>query len=118
VCGLRVTPLDVKHGRVRTWGLRFDEGGVPKFAYFSDVKSLSPAVVEAVRGIPVLVLDALRFETHPTHMCVEESLAAAQEVGAGQTWFTHVTHFLSHAKVEPTLPAGIKLAYDTLVLDL
>lgn len=118
VCGMRVVPLDVPHGTVRTWGFRFDEGGHPRFAYFSDCKTLPDEVVEQVRGVPVLVLDALRMEPHPTHLTLPEAIDVAERVGAGATWFTHITHLLPHARTEASLPSSMRLSYDTLTLEI
>ena len=118
VCGVTVTPFEVPHGRVRTWGFRFDVNGSPRLAYASDAKELPPASRELVRGVPVLVLDALRHEPHPTHLTLGEAIEVARDVRPDAAWFTHITHLLPHAATEATLPEGMRLAYDTLVLDL
>ena len=75
------------------------------------------AVLDKVRGVEVLVLDALRRKPHPTHLCLDEALTTARRVGAGRTYFTHLTHGMSHRDLEALLPAQIRPAHDGLRLE-
>lgn len=109
--GLRVDPLAVWHGRVRVFGYRV--GGL---AYLTDVSRIPEAVYPKLRGLSVLVLDALRREPHNTHFHLDQALAEARRIGARRTYFTHLCHRLGHAATEKTLPRGVRLAYDGLAL--
>jgi phosphoribosyl 1,2-cyclic phosphate phosphodiesterase len=60
----------------------------------------------------------LRLRPHPTHFSLDEAIAAASEIGARRTFFTHMCHDLKHAETCARLPAGMTLAHDGLVLDL
>lgn len=107
------------HGSVEVLGLVFEErrSGV-KFTYFTDCKSVSPAQRELARGSRVVVLDGLRPEPHPTHMCIPEAIAVAQDIGAPRTFLTHLTHAISHAGDGAQLPRGVAFAHDGLRLKL
>lgn len=113
-----VTPLALKHGRTRVNGYLLSRGGERLAAYMSDCKSISDEAFERIIGVRHLIVDALRFEPHPTHMSVSEALALAEKVQPGRTWFTHLCHDLMHAEVEPTLPEGVRIAYDGLKINL
>jgi len=113
-----ITPLLVTHGKVETHGFLFRRGGRKLAAYVPDLKSAPPATLEALAGVEVLIVDALRFTSHPTHLNFDEALALAREVGAGRTWFTHFQCQVSHAEAEENVPPDVRLAYDGLVLAL
>lgn len=107
------------HGGVNTLGLVFTEkSSGKKFAYYTDCKRLTVEAVKLARNSDALVLDGLRPLPHPTHMSIPEAVVAAAEIGAKQTWLTHLTHISDHATTDAGLPSGVKLAYDGLRLVL
>ncbi len=108
-----IVPVPVQHGPWSVLGFR-----VGTFAYLTDCNGIPAASLGALRGVETLVLDALRHTPHPTHFTVEQAIAAAREVGAATTYFTHIAHDLGHAETCATLPPGITLAYDGLALEI
>ena len=107
------------HGGVNTLGLIFTErSSGKKFTYYTDCKSVTLEARELAMGSDVVVLDGLRPEPHPSHMSVYEAITAAQEIGAPQTYLTHITHFMDHESWSAELPEGIAFAYDGLRLNL
>lgn len=109
IAGHDVTPVEVPHGRMRVFGYR-----VGPIGYVTDAKELPSAAEEILRGVRVLVLNALFRKTHPTHLSISEAIATAQRVGAERTFLTHLTHRISHAELEAELPDDIRPAFDGL----
>jgi phosphoribosyl 1,2-cyclic phosphate phosphodiesterase len=87
-------------------------------AYVTDCNAVPAEVVESIRGVTLLVLDALRHRPHPTHLNVEQALAVAAEVSPKLTLLTHACHELDHAVTESALPANVRVAYDNLVIEV
>jgi len=125
--GLRFTPLKLLHGKLPVLGFRIEalnedghvaanQPGPLPLAYCTDVSNIPPETWPRLTGLKTLVLDMLRYRKHPTHMTVDEAINAAGEIDAGQTWFTHMTHDISHAELDPKLPMAMNLAYDGLVI--
>jgi len=105
--GAEWTPIALVHGEFDVLGFR-----IGRLAYCTDVSLIPDASWELLRDLDVLVLDALQWKPHPSHFSVEEAIEAATRIGARETWFTHITHFLPHEATNAALPRGMQLAHD------
>lgn len=111
--GVRVIPIPLDHGAQRILGFRIGD-----FAYCTDVGHIPDESYALLKNLEVLVLDALREKPHPTHFTLDEAIAEAQKIKAGQTYFTHISHILDHETHGRQLPDNCAFAYDGLVLDM
>ncbi|MBM3937496.1 MAG: MBL fold metallo-hydrolase [Sphingomonadales bacterium] len=112
--GRVICPVEVMHYKLPVLGFIFD-----KFAYVTDANFISAQEKEKLKGMDVLVLNALRREEHISHFTLSQAVALAKELGAKQTYFTHMSHQIGlHDAVCDELPQGIDLAYDGLVVEI
>lgn len=126
--GLLFTPIRLLHGKLPVLGFRIEPtpelarsgfappGDLLPLAYCTDVSAIPPESWKKFSGLGTLVLDALRHRRHPTHFTVQEAVSAADRIGAKRTYFVHMTHDLPHEETNQSLPDGMELAYDGLVL--
>jgi phosphoribosyl 1,2-cyclic phosphate phosphodiesterase len=88
-----------------------------KFTYITDANRIEEEEKEKIRGSEQIVLNALRHEKHVSHYTLQEAIAEVKDLGMPRAWFTHISHQLGrHADTNPTLPPGMELAYDGLVI--
>jgi phosphoribosyl 1,2-cyclic phosphate phosphodiesterase len=113
VAGVPVLPLAFDHGHLRVFGYRIGNA-----AYITDVKSVPPEAQAALAGLDVLVINALWWREHPTHLSIPEAIAVASAIGARRTFLTHLTHETGHAELAAALPRGIEPACDGLVVEI
>ena len=112
--GVEVTPLRLKHGAdFEVLGFRFGN-----IAYCTDTDEIPLETMSRLKGLDVLILDALRPRPHVTHFSLDEAVEVAHRVGARQTFFTHMSHELEHEATCKCLPDGMDLAYDGLRIPL
>jgi phosphoribosyl 1,2-cyclic phosphate phosphodiesterase len=113
VAGVSVLPLAFEHGHLRVYGYR-----IGSLAYITDVKAIPEAERRHLQGLDVLVLNALWWRPHPTHLSIAEAVQTAQALGARRTYLTHLTHETGHAELAAQLPAGVLPAYDGLTVEV
>jgi len=110
--GLEIQPINVLHGNLPILGYRFNN-----VAYLTDVKYISKEEKNKLKELDVLIINALRIETHFTHLNLQEALMLVKELNPKKTYFTHVSHKLGfHDEVQEKLPKNVFLAYDGLQL--
>lgn len=112
--GATITPVRLKHGKYcEVLGFR-----VGNVAYCTDTNAIEPASMERLKGLDVLVLDALRPKGHATHFSLEQAIEVARQLQPKQTYFTHMAHELGYNETNAMLPEGMALGYDGLKIPL
>ena len=104
-----VVTFDQDHGGVRSVGYRF--GGV---AYSSDVVALDERAFEALAGLDVWIVDALRYRPHPTHAHLDLALSWIERLKPRRAILTNLHIDLDYETLKAELPPGVEPAYDGL----
>ena len=111
---LKVTPVESDHLGIPVLGFR-----IGNFAYLTDVKTISELELQKLKNLDSLVINALRYESHPSHLNVQEALEIVDTIKPKNTFFTHISHNMGfHEEVCDKLPYSVSLAYDGLVLEI
>lgn len=115
--GITATALQMLHGRLPILSWRFDGPG-PLFplVYATDVNGIPPDSWRHLMGTRTLVLDGLRFRSHPTHFSIDQAVDAASRIGAPRTVLVHMTHDILHERDGRNLPEGVEFGFDGLEL--
>lgn len=112
--GQRIVPIRVMHHKMPVLGFRIND-----FTYITDANFIPEEEKEKIRHSKVLVLNALRKESHISHFNLQEAIDLVEELQPEQAYFTHLSHLMgTHAEVSAELPANVALAYDGLSIAL
>ena len=104
-----IVTFDQQHGSIRSVGYRFGE-----VAYSSDVDGLTEAAFEALAGVSVWIVDALRETPHPSHAHLSRTLEWIERVAPTRAILTNLHVDMDYAALKAKLPPGVEPAYDGL----
>jgi len=112
--GVTVVPVKAMHKDLPILAFRVGE-----MAYITDANHIAPEELEKLKGVKVMVINALRREKHFSHFSLPEALEVIDKVQPERAYLTHISHEMGlHAEVEKTLPQGVFLAYDNLEVEI
>ena len=112
--GTKVMPIAVRHGEATICGFRIGSLG-----YITDCSTLPDESLTALHGIDTLVINALRMKPHRSHMNLEQALTVIRDVNPRRAWLIHMSHDIGlHSQTDISLPQGVNLAYDGLVIEI
>lgn len=106
--GLKVTPIQVMHGKLPILGYRIGD-----FAYVTDAKTIPDEEMVKLEGLKVLVVNALREREHFAHMSINEAIQLIERVKPEEAFLTHFNHEAGlHEEIEKRLPENVHPCYD------
>ena len=109
-----IIPINAMHGHLQVFGYRTGD-----FAYLTDVKSIETSEINKLKGLKVLVINALREESHHSHFSLQDALDFITLVQPEKAYLTHISHILGfHEEVQKKLPKNVFLAYDNLIIKI
>ena len=113
--GGSITALTVPviHGDITAMCFKFG-----KAAYMPDVNAIGPASMAALAGLDLLIIDALRYKTHPSHFSLEETLAVITALKPKRAVLTNMHIDLDYETLRRNLPRSVEPAYDGMKLEV
>lgn len=111
--GISIIPVRGLHHKLPVYGFR-----VGNMAYMTDLNYLPPEEKEKLKGLDVLIVNALRKEKHISHFNLKQAISLAEELNPNRTFLTHISHTMGfHNEVQKELPNNVFLAYDGLNIE-
>lgn len=108
-----ITPFEQVHGDITSLGFRFGP-----IAYSTDLNELPEAARETLRGVDLWIVDALRYDPHPTHPHLDLTLEWIADIKPKRALLTHMTWDMDYEELRQRLPEGVEPAYDGLVVEI
>ncbi|MBX3456592.1 MBL fold metallo-hydrolase [Ferrovibrio sp.] len=112
VGGIPIRPFIQDHGSIHSLGFRFGD----ELAYSNDVVNLNEEAFEALKGVKVWIVDAMRYTPHPTHSHLERTLEWIERVQPARAILTNLHIDMDYEELRAKLPSHIEPAYDGLVI--
>jgi phosphoribosyl 1,2-cyclic phosphate phosphodiesterase len=110
---LTLEPLPQIHGDIISLGFR-----IGPIAYCPDVSHFPPATAERLHGLEILVVDALQYRRHPSHLSLGEALEWIERLQPKRAVLTHMHVPLDYARVAAETPDHVEPAYDGMRLEV
>jgi len=111
--GLAVTPIPLDHGSIPSLGFRFGRA-----AYVNDVVALSDEAFETMRGLDVMIVDAMRYRPHPTHAHLDLALGWIERAAPKQAFLTNLHIDMDYAELDRRTPSHVHPCHDGLVIEI
>ena len=100
------------HGQLDIAGFVF-----PELTYITDCRFLDDELIESIKGMDVLVLNALRREEHHSHLNLDQALILAKKLESKSTFLTHISHKMGLGEEWTScLSDEVNMAFDGLKL--
>jgi phosphoribosyl 1,2-cyclic phosphate phosphodiesterase len=110
---IEALPVLHEHGEIPALGFRF--GNV---AYSPDLNGMPTDSITALQGLDLWIVDALRYNPHPSHFSVTETLAWIDRIKPERAILTNLHSDLDYEELRARLPHNVEPAYDGLSIEL
>ena len=106
--------LEVSHGPTSSGGFIFNG----RAAYTPDVWSIDDNVLNRMTGLDVWIMDALRYNEHPTHAHADRCMEWAAKTCTKQTILTNLHIDMDYQTLSDELTGNHVPAYDSMTIEL
>ena len=112
--GVDIMPVKAMHKLLPVLGFRLGD-----LVYITDANHIPSNEMEKMKGVDIMVINALRKEKHFSHFCLPEALEIIAQVQPREAYITHVSHEMGfYAEVSKLLPPHVHIAYDGLQIEV
>lgn len=109
---IRFQPLPQIHGDIVSLGFR-----IGNLAYCPDVSDFPDETVQLLQDLDWLIIDALQYRPHPSHLSLAEALAWIERLKPRRAVLTHMHVPLDYETLRRELPDHVVPAYDGLLIE-
>jgi phosphoribosyl 1,2-cyclic phosphate phosphodiesterase len=111
--GIDIEPVEILHGDKLIFGYKFCN-----VAYLTDCSDIPEGSIEALSGLDIVIIDALRYAPHKNHFNYDEALEMIERLSPGTAYLTHLTHDYLYDEMQGKLPENVRLPYDGLKIEI
>jgi phosphoribosyl 1,2-cyclic phosphate phosphodiesterase len=111
--GIPVVPIPQSHGFIPSLGFRFG-----RIAYANDVVALPEEAFRLLEGVETMIVDAMRYQPHPTHAHLDLALEWIARVAPKRAFLTNLHIDMDYAELDRRTPDHIRPCHDGLVIDV
>jgi len=104
---IKIKTFEVQHGLIKSTAFIID-----KIAYISDCNYISNKSKKYLNNLDFLIIDCLRYKSHPSHYNYEKAVFLSKELKPKKTILTNLHVDLDYSKLKKKLPINIVPAFD------
>jgi phosphoribosyl 1,2-cyclic phosphate phosphodiesterase len=105
-------PIVQEHGDIPSLGFRFGNVG-----YSCDLSGLPAESAQALTGLDVWIVDALRYRPHPSHFSLADALGWIERLKPKRAILTNLHSDLDYEKLRGEVPPHVEPAFDGMSFD-
>ena len=105
-------PIEQIHGGITSLGFRIGD-----VAYCCDVSGFSDEAAERLQNLDVLIIDALQYKPHPSHLSLSETLEWIERLKPRRAILTHMHIPLDYDTVLAETPDHVEPGYDMMLFE-
>lgn len=110
--GVEVQPIHVRHLTLPILGYRIGNIG-----YITDASFIAETELNKLKGLDVLVINALRKEEHYSHFNLDQALKVIDMLQPKRAYLTHMSHRMGkYTELSERLPDNVFAGYDGLTI--
>lgn len=107
---VEIIPIRGLHYKLPVLGYRIGD-----VAYITDMNHIMDSEFKKLKGLRILVINALRKEPHISHFKLSQALEEIKKIAPKHAYLTHISHHFGQHSIESDgLPNNVFIAFDGL----